>query len=42
MTEEEFKKFVVENKKKMDKSFKEIEKHSKAFDKKVSEILAAL
>lgn len=42
MSKEEFEEFLINNKKKVDEAVKEFEKHSKSFDKKVSEILSAL
>ena len=42
MSEKDFSEFLIKSKKKVDQAMKEFEKHSKDFDKKVSEILSAL
>ena len=42
MTKEELHKFLLESKKEVEETMEEFNKHSRAFDKKVSEILSML
>ena len=42
MTKREFEQFLIENRKKVERASEEFDKHSRAFDEKIREILAAL